>query len=223
MASQNGDAYDGATAVGDAPMHMTAANAQNSTPRPGNSQAGYHGYNSTGKGKINDNTFIKDAGKFSRGPSYQTSGGGGGGGDPSGSHQGITKAEDLPFVDSSAYLGVKRPFLVPIKDNVRNALLELNQELIKEGRTPLISKKKPSQLLGREVYSGSFGLYEYGSQPQILLEPGRYPPMPLANWIGCECTINAGIVHYARIYLRRITLYQAPTMAPLTSLPFSRQ
>lgn len=189
MASNNGDTYDGATAVGDAPMHTTSANAQNSITRPGtSSQAGFHGYSSSSKGKENENTFSKDTGKVMRGPSYQTSSGGGGGvSDPS--RQEITNAEDLPFVDSSAYLGQKRPFLVPIKSNVRSALLELNDELIREGRTPLISKKKPGQLLGREVYSGSFGLYEYGSQPQILLEPGRYPPMPLANWIACEFSV----------------------------------
>lgn len=189
MASQNGDSYDGATAVGDAPMHTTSAAAQNSSARPFDAQAGHRSFSSTsyGKGKSNENTFSKHAGKVLRGPSYQIDTGGGGG-DPSSGPHGVMSAEDLPFVDSSAYLDVKRPFMVPIKDNVRNALLELNQELIKEGRSPLISKKKPGQLLGREVYSGSFGLYEYGSQPQILLEPGRYPPMPLANWIGCEHT-----------------------------------
>ena len=191
MASQNGDAYDGATAVGDAaPMHV--ANAQNSMARQSSNPAaasGQHRYNyNKGKGSSenayndNDGNALKPA-PFSR---IHSGGGGGiGGGDPS-RYQGTVDAAELPFVDSSAYLDVKRPFLVKIKDNVRNALLELNNELIKDGRNPLISSKKPGQLIGREVYSGSFGLYEYGSQPQILLQPGRYPPMPLANWIACK-------------------------------------
>lgn len=36
------------------------------------------------------------------------------------------------------------------------------------------------------VSTGSFGLYEYGSQPQLLLEPGNYPGLPWSNWIGCS-------------------------------------
>lgn len=195
MASQNGDAYDGATAVGDAaPMHIASGgNAMNSMARQSsNPTNGQHRY-AYNKGKANEHAFNEDAGRIESvlkpAPYDQTrsGGGGGGGGDDGPSrYSGGHDAADLPFVDSSAYLDVKRPFLVKIKDNVRNALLELNDELIKEGRNPLISKKKPSQLIGREVYSGSFGLYEYGSQPQILLLPGRYPPMPFANWIGCK-------------------------------------
>lgn len=97
-----------------------------------------------------------------------------------------TNAEDLPFVDSSAYLSVKRPFLVPTaKNGVRGAILEVNDELIKAGHDPIISSKKPGKIIGREVNPGSFGLYEYASQPRILLQPGNYPGMPLGNWIGC--------------------------------------
>lgn len=189
MTSQNGDTYDGATAVGDAPMHVSGANAQNSMGRQSSSSPGQDGFKYN-KGKANGNTLNEDGGRIESvlkpSPYEQTTGGGGGGGGDPSRHQGTLDASKLPFVDSSAYLDVKRPFLVKIKDNVRNALLELNEELIREGRNPLISKKKPGQILGREVYSGSFGLYEYGSQPQILLLPGRYPPMPLANWIGCK-------------------------------------
>lgn len=189
MSSQNGDAYDGATAVGDTPMHTTTApNAQNSIARHSPPHAGRSNLRYS-KGKIDENVFNEEAGQVENGMkgfSGGHSGGGGGGDGPHPLQGGSTDAEALPFVDSSAYLDVKRPFLVKIKDNVRNALLELNDELIREGRSPLISKKKPGSLIGREVYSGSFGLYEYGSQPQVLLEPGRYPPMPFANWIACR-------------------------------------
>lgn len=167
MASQNGDAYDGATAVGDTPNV-----AQNNSAPPlhpvgaGGRQGGailpqgYHYSSGSSKKKGSENVFNQDAGvtlnavKATGARGYSTMSGGSGD-HPMHEH---STAEELPFVDSSAYLDTKRPFLVRIKDNVRNALLELNEELIREGRTPLISKKKPGQLLGREVYSGAFGL-----------------------------------------------------------------
>lgn len=78
------------------------------------------------------------------------------------------------------------PLLVPIGPNgVLDALRQLDAELTAAGHPSLISTKRPHQIVGREVNPGSFGLYEYASGPKLLLEPGRYPGMPLSNWVGC--------------------------------------
>ncbi|KAH8917629.1 band 7 domain-containing protein [Atractiella rhizophila] len=96
------------------------------------------------------------------------------------------KADSLPFVDTSTFLSVKRPYCVPIgKGGVKEALVRLDEELVQAGNPGILSKKKPISWTGREVNPGTFGLYEYGSQPQILLEPGRYPGMPISNWFAC--------------------------------------
>lgn len=80
-----------------------------------------------------------------------------------------------------------RPLLVSIgSGGVLEALRELDAELVRAGHQALISNKRPHQLVGREVNPGSFGLYEYASGPKLLLQPGRYPGLPLANWVGCD-------------------------------------
>ncbi|TXT15518.1 hypothetical protein VHUM_00021 [Vanrija humicola] len=96
------------------------------------------------------------------------------------------RAENLPFVDTSSYLDEKRDLLVKIgKGGVAQALHDLDTELKNKGHTGIISDKRPHQFIGREVNPGSFGLYEFASGPKLILEPGRYPGLPLSNWIGC--------------------------------------
>ncbi|GMK59045.1 hypothetical protein CspeluHIS016_0700600 [Cutaneotrichosporon spelunceum] len=93
----------------------------------------------------------------------------------------------LPFVDEKSYLDVKRPLLVPIgSGGVLEALRQLDAELIAAGHSAIISNKRPHKYFGREVNPGSFGVYEFASGPKLLLEAGRYPGLPLANWVGCD-------------------------------------
>jgi hypothetical protein len=148
--SYNGDAYDGATAVGDNTTH----------------------------------TQMHLKGKLSSTSRSPTDAGPG----PAPIKPSVpVDAAHLPFVDSSDFLHTKRPLCVAIgKGGVRTALEALNQELIASGAPALISTKKPHQVIGREVNPGSFGLYEYASQPQLILEPGKYPGLPFSNWIGCD-------------------------------------
>jgi regulator of protease activity HflC (stomatin/prohibitin superfamily) len=76
---------------------------------------------------------------------------------------------------------------VPIgRGGVLEALRELDAELRAAGHPSLISDKRPHKYIGREVNPGSFGLYEFASGPKLLLQPGRYPGLPLANWVGCD-------------------------------------
>ncbi|CAK9785710.1 hypothetical protein CC85DRAFT_279757, partial [Cutaneotrichosporon oleaginosum] len=99
----------------------------------------------------------------------------------------LENADSLPFVDEKAYLDIKRPLLVPIgTGGVLEALQELNAELIASNHPALISDKRPHQYIGREVNPGSFGLYEFASGPKLLLKAGRYPGLPLSNWVGCD-------------------------------------
>lgn len=168
--SDNGQGYDGATAVGD---HRDAGHATAAPAAAGPSGSGPAMFTSTTKSgfKPDSSAFIKPHYDDNRGVAANKT---------------TENAENLPFVDSSAYLSVKRPFLVPTgKDGVRGALLAVNEELVRAGHDPIISSKKPGKIIGREVNPGSFGLYEYASQPRILLQPGNYPGFPLGNWIGC--------------------------------------
>jgi hypothetical protein len=72
------------------------------------------------------------------------------------------------------------------KGGVVEALYQLNARLEAADLPPLISDKRPHEIIGREVNPGSFGLFEYASSPKLLLRPGRYPGLPLSNWIGCN-------------------------------------
>ena len=181
--------YDGATAVGDARDARDTGNNHAAAAGPSNGPAMFSSTTKSGF-KPDSSAFLKTHHDDHIGSLR---------------HATASNAEDLPFVDSSAYLSVKRPFLVPTgKTGVRGALIEVNEELIRAGHSPLISGKKPGKIIGREVNpgkyrsltiarpqkansktQGSFGLYEYGSEPRVLLQPGNYPGFPLGNWIGC--------------------------------------
>lgn len=160
--SHNGDALDGATAFSEPQRHgkgNDGAAAGGTLPKGG--RAGYLNTRTPTGGAVGE-----------VGHRLAQNGG---------------NAEALPFVDASDFLGHKRPLCVPIgPDGVKAALLRLDEELRQAGMPPLISHKRPHQIIGREVNPGSFGLYEYASQPQILLEPGKYPGLPFSNWIGCD-------------------------------------
>lgn len=81
-----------------------------------------------------------------------------------------------------------RPFFVKInpKDGVVGALHKLDEELRAKGEAGIISAKEPVSWIGEEITPGQIGLINHGGLPKILLRPGRYPPMPLRNWIARE-------------------------------------
>ena len=53
---------------------------------------------------------------------------------------------------------------------------------IKSGRSKILSKKSPTDWIGKEVVPGTFGIINHGGLPKILTKPGRYPGFPLRNW-----------------------------------------
>ncbi|KAI0719659.1 hypothetical protein C8Q72DRAFT_786557 [Fomitopsis betulina] len=78
---------------------------------------------------------------------------------------------------------VDRPFFVAIGEGgVLQALHKLDEQLKQSGRSHILSKKLPTDWIGKEVIPGQIGLVNHGGLPSILTRPGRYPGMPLRNW-----------------------------------------
>ncbi|ORY52173.1 hypothetical protein BCR35DRAFT_19376 [Leucosporidium creatinivorum] len=78
-----------------------------------------------------------------------------------------------------------RQFFVPINEangGLVVAIQTLHEKLLAAGKNGLISKKKPFSWAGRKIEPGFAGFYDHGGLPKIILTPGRYPGLPLANW-----------------------------------------
>ncbi|KAH9836293.1 uncharacterized protein C8Q71DRAFT_761713 [Rhodofomes roseus] len=87
------------------------------------------------------------------------------------------------FVASPEYHLNDRPFFVTIdKTGLIGALQKLDQQLKQSGRSHILSRKRPTDWIGKEVTPGQIGLINHGGLPSILTRPGRYPGMPLRNW-----------------------------------------
>ncbi|KAH9911645.1 hypothetical protein B0H21DRAFT_782413 [Amylocystis lapponica] len=87
------------------------------------------------------------------------------------------------LVKTADYLVEDRPFFVSIgKDGLIAALQKLDQQLRKSGRTCILSGKRPTDWIGKEITPGRIGFINHGGLPKILTRPGRYPGMPLRNW-----------------------------------------
>ncbi|EIM89326.1 uncharacterized protein STEHIDRAFT_76273 [Stereum hirsutum FP-91666 SS1] len=81
------------------------------------------------------------------------------------------------------YLQEERPFFVMIgKDGPAGAIEKLDQQLRASGRPHILSKKKPTDWIGKEITPGRLGLINHGGLPSLLVKPGRYPGFPLRNW-----------------------------------------
>ncbi|KZV82858.1 hypothetical protein EXIGLDRAFT_729247 [Exidia glandulosa HHB12029] len=78
-----------------------------------------------------------------------------------------------------------RPFFVPITRHgggLLGALEKLDQELRQASRPSILSKKAPTDWIGREINPGELGLINHGGLPKFITKPGRYPGFPLRNW-----------------------------------------
>ena len=58
----------------------------------------------------------------------------------------------------------------------------VNSPALQANRPSILSKKIPTDWIGREVTPGQLGLVNHGGLPKILTQAGRYPGMPLRNW-----------------------------------------
>jgi hypothetical protein len=87
------------------------------------------------------------------------------------------------FVKALDYTAEDRPFFVNIgKDGLIAALQKLDRQLQESGRNQVLSKKNPTDWIGKEITPGRFGIVNHGGLPKILTRPGRYPGFPLRNW-----------------------------------------
>ncbi|KAH9960008.1 hypothetical protein BC827DRAFT_1133897 [Russula dissimulans] len=87
------------------------------------------------------------------------------------------------FAKPSDYFSEERPFVVLIKKNgVIGALQELDAQLQAAGYNKIISKKGPTDWIGKEIAPGRVGLVNHGGMPKLLTKPGRYPGFPFRNW-----------------------------------------
>ncbi|KZT69996.1 hypothetical protein DAEQUDRAFT_235048 [Daedalea quercina L-15889] len=97
------------------------------------------------------------------------------------------------FRDLESHL-VDRPFFVTIGEGgIIQALQKLDEQLKQSGRTHILSSKRPTDWIGREVTPGQIGLINHGGLPKILTRPGRYPGMPLRNWWAREWAGTKGL------------------------------
>ncbi|KAF8990342.1 hypothetical protein BDQ17DRAFT_1393150 [Cyathus striatus] len=108
--------------------------------------------------------------------------------DVNGSFKSPTKGKGRASVSeftTTDYTLDERPFFIPIdKSGVMGALDKLNRQLIEAGRGSIISKKEPTNWIGKEVAPGRLGLINHGGSPKVLTKPGRYPGFPFRNWWG---------------------------------------
>lgn len=99
---------------------------------------------------------------------------------PSGSNVMMAAGDFTTTID---YLAGERQFFVKIgKDGLDGALRTLDEQLRQSGHNKIISKKKPTDWIGKEVTPGRLGLINHGGLPKVLTQPGRYPGFPLRNW-----------------------------------------
>lgn len=93
-------------------------------------------------------------------------------------------APAVKFDEQTNYLeDQSRPFFVVVgKGGAIEALHKLDKQLQNAGQNRILSKKKPTDWIGREINPGQLGMINHGGLPKILTRPGRYPGFPLRNW-----------------------------------------
>jgi len=88
-----------------------------------------------------------------------------------------------PFVIATDYMDENRPYFVKVgKDGVLPAIQKLDLEMRNTHHRHIISRKSPTDWIGREITPGQIGLINHGGMPKLVTRPGRYPGFPLRNW-----------------------------------------
>ncbi|KIM80892.1 hypothetical protein PILCRDRAFT_72918 [Piloderma croceum F 1598] len=101
----------------------------------------------------------------------------------SSSAQGPEKKTQHDFGRAEGLAVADRQFFVTIgHDGLIGALQKLDKELQNSGRNKILSKKSPTDWIGKEVVPGRFGIINHGGLPKVLTRPGRYPGFPFRNW-----------------------------------------
>ncbi|TFK87557.1 hypothetical protein K466DRAFT_586278 [Polyporus arcularius HHB13444] len=122
------------------------------------------------------------------------------------------------FATAVDYMEEERPFFVKIgKDGLIAALQKLDQQLRAAGRIHVLSTKKPTDWIGKEVKPGQIGLINHGGLPKILTSPGRYPGMPLRNWWARKwsgrCGLSDTVIEFNGLTVVQVSQNQAAVVS----------
>ncbi|KAI0084082.1 band 7 domain-containing protein [Irpex rosettiformis] len=136
---------------------------------------------------------------------------------------GFSSAASQPFGESADYLEQELPFCVSIgKDGLIAALGKLDEQLRRANKGHILSSKKPTDWIGREITPGKLGLVNHGGLPKLLTRPGRYPSFPLRNWWAREWCGTQGLSDTV-ISFRGLTVVQvSQNQAAVVSDPQNR-
>ncbi|EJF56795.1 hypothetical protein BD309DRAFT_926774 [Dichomitus squalens] len=122
------------------------------------------------------------------------------------------------FVTAVDYMEEDRPFFVKIgKDGLIGALQKLDGQLRNAGRPHILSTKKPTDWIGKEVTPGQIGLINHGGLPKILTHAGRYPGMPLRNWWARSwagtCGLSDTVIEFKGLTVVQVSQNQAAVVS----------
>ncbi|EJD06172.1 band 7 domain-containing protein [Fomitiporia mediterranea MF3/22] len=116
-----------------------------------------------------------------------------------------------------------RPFFVKIeRDGVLAALKKLDGQLKSWNGRRILSKKNPTDWIGREIAPGQIGFINHGGMPKVLTKPGRYPGFPLRNWWAREWNGTKGISDTVVEFLGLIVVQVSQNQAAVISDPNNR-
>jgi len=123
-----------------------------------------------------------------------------------------------PFVIAGDYMDDSTPYFVRVeKDGVVAALQKLDLELRNSGQNHLISGKKPTDWIGREITPGNVGLINHGGLPKVITRPGRYPGFPFRNWWAREWHGTKGlsdtVVEFLGLTILQVSQNQAAVIS----------
>jgi hypothetical protein len=130
----------------------------------------------------------------------------------------VTKPSMSTFARTANYFSEERPFLVLIdKRGIVAALQELDAQLHAAGYNHILSKKSPTDWIGKEIGPGKIGLINHGGMPKLLTRPGRYPPFPFANWWAQSykgtCGLSDTVINFQGLTVVQVSQNQAAVIS----------
>ncbi|KAH8082803.1 hypothetical protein BXZ70DRAFT_958695 [Cristinia sonorae] len=165
---------------------------------------------------VNGHGSVYDSGDNKRssgepGPSYKIN---------HGNHPEIPMPHAAKLTPTPDYTLTERPFFVLIgKDGLIGALNKLDRQLQNSGHPHILSKKRPTDWIGKEINPGQIGLINHGGLPKLLTRPGRYPGMPLRNWWAREFKGTKGLSETTVSFLGITVLQVSQNQAAVISDP----
>ncbi|OCB86554.1 band 7 domain-containing protein [Sanghuangporus baumii] len=115
------------------------------------------------------------------------------------------------------------PFFIKIeKDGVLAALRKLDSQLKSTNGRNILSRKSPTDWIGKQIAPGEIGFINHGGMPKVLTRPGRYPGFPLRNWWARSWEGTKGISDTVVEFLGLIIVQVSQNQAAVISDPNNR-